>query len=305
MTTAKTAALVTPHGGQPACPICMATGFPCFIAGAYRMYRCVGCGTAFVDPMPTNQALMEFYSDYHKGGVDDGNYAEEAKMRSHHATQLQRIRQAFAGDPQRLLDIGCGKGFFMEACAAEGINCKGVEVSDEGARYASEVLGLDVECGDLCQLKHQLGKFDAATLWGVIEHLPRPVDVLRDAMEVLEPGGLVFVTTGIGYDWLDRLLPGVNQWYDPPQHLFVFSARGMQICLERAGFEVVAIERNYDRTTTRRMVRFARNALTGVLLRIAAETGRLRAGAWEMTRFPLANYMFAVARRPTDCSAKS
>lgn len=264
------------------------------------MYRCVRCGTAFVAPMPSDEALRAFYSEYHKGGVDDGNYSEEAKMRDHHTAQLRRIQAVICGNPRRLLDVGCGKGFFMQACVKESIDCKGIEFSDEGARFARESLGLDVECGDLRQSKGLLGRFDAVTLWGVIEHLSCPVEVLRDAREVLEPGGFVFITTGIGNDWLDRLLPGVNQWYDPPQHLFVFSARGMRTCLELAGLEVVSIDQSYDRTRMRRVARLVRNAVTGTLLRVAAEAGRLDAGAWEMTRFPLANYLFAIARRPAN-----
>jgi SAM-dependent methyltransferase len=262
------------------------------------MYRCNQCKTAFVSPMPSNEMLTAFYSNYHSGGVNDGNYEQESKMRSHHLEQLRRVKVALGRSPRNLLDIGCGKGFFLETCASEAISCKGLEISDQAADFARTNLGLDVLCGDIHGAKSQLPTFDAITMWGVIEHLANPVAVLKDAQEILAPGGLLFITTGLGNDWLDRLLPGVNQWYDPPQHLFVFSADGMRTSFERAGLELVFLDQNYDRTKVRSLARFARNAVTGTMLRLAAEVGRLDSGRFAMTRFPMANYLFAVARRP-------
>lgn len=282
----------------PACPVCGGRGSPRFLSGSHKMYRCKTCRTAFVDPMPSKSYLAEFYSNYHLGLGAAGNYVNEDKMMAHHPAQLAAVRRHSSGNPGRLLDIGCGKGFFLKQAAESGIECCGIELSNTAVEYATRNLHLDVVQGIIGDCKGKLGFFDSVTLWGVIEHLPDPVKVLRDAYEVLRPRGRIFVQTGIGDDWLDRLLPGVNQWYDPPQHLFVFSSIGLARCLEASGFEVVHRDTAYDRSVARRVVRLVRNGFVGTLLRGVCELGRLKSGSFQMTKFPLANEMFVVAQKP-------
>lgn len=284
--------------GRPICPICAcASCTPCFLAGPHKMYRCAECRTAFVDPMPSAEYLADFYSNYHIGTGDEGNYVNEDKMIAHHAAQLARVMKFTNAKPGRLLDLGCGKGFFLKECAARGIDCRGIELSNTAAEFARKELKLDVVQGLIRDRKAELGLYDTVTMWGVIEHLPDPVSVLKDAFDVLRPGGRIFVQTGIGDDWFDRLLPGVNQWYDPPQHLFVFSAPGLSRALKEAGFDTEGLDPAYDRSTKRRVARLIRNAVTGTLLRAASTIGRLHCGTFEMTKFPLAFDMSAVGRR--------
>lgn len=261
------------------------------------MYRCERCRTAFVAPMPSDRYLADFYSTYHVGLGETGNYANEDKMRAHHPHQLAIVMRHTQGRPGRLLDLGCGKGFFLKHVVDAGIECRGIELSDTAADYATKELKLDVIQGSIHDRRDDLGKFDCVTMWGVIEHLPDPVAVLRDAAYVLRPGGHIFVKTGIGDDWLDRLLPGVNQWYDPPQHLFVFSSTGLSRCLDEAGFDTAHLDPADDRTPARRAARLIRNATVGTLLRGVSSLGRLNSGKFQMTKFPLANSMLAVGRK--------
>ena len=288
---------VSVHAGA-SCPICESKAQPCFMAGPHKMYRCASCRTAFVHPMPSDEYLARFYSTYHEGASDETNYAMEGKMMAHHPAQLACVLAHSPRGVGRLLDVGCGKGFFLSHCQSQGLECMGVELSDVGAAYARRELKLDVRQGDLHELKGSLGTFRTATMWGVIEHLPDPMRTLRDIFEILEPGGQLFVQTGIGDDWFDRLLPGVNQWYDPPQHLFVFSAPGLARSLQLAGMECVFLDSKYDRSTARRAARFVRNSIVGVGLRAVASLGRLSSGEFQMTKFPLAFDMMAVGQKP-------
>jgi SAM-dependent methyltransferase len=262
------------------------------------MYRCDGCQTAFVFPFPSSAEISRFYDRFHLSSEAGGFYDEiEDRMQADFPAKIARIIGLSGGNPGRLLDVGCGKGFFVKACIDRGIHAEGIDLSVSGVRHATEVLGVKAIAGDLASLKPQLGIFDTVTFWATIEHLADPIGMLRHVRDVLKPGGRIFLSTGVGADWLDRLLPGVTQWYDPPQHLFVFSLDGLQRSLSAAGFQIEDTDACFERTRLRKLIRIVRGAFLAASLRACAEVGRLRRGEFPMTRFPLGNHMSIVARR--------
>jgi SAM-dependent methyltransferase len=213
-------------------------------------------------------------------------------MQADFPAKVQLVRKALGPGQVRLLDVGCGKGFFLKACAEAGIEATGVDLSSTGVAYARDNLHMKAMCGKVHDLKKELGTFDVITFWATIEHLPDPIAVLKDLNELLRPGGSLFCDTGIAADWLERLLPGLTQWYDPPQHLFVFSPRGITKALDDAGFTVVRLDPCFERTRGRRFLRITRNAFLAVGFRAFAWLGRMNFGtSFAFTRYPLGNLM--------------
>lgn len=281
------------------CPICCAAVRPAFIAGAYRMYRCVACGTSFANPMPPPDELSAFYSGFHRSDEEGGWYGQVQYRVNSDVNSKVSVVERTAGRGASLLDVGCGKGYFVRACIERGIRGQGLDLSDTAVAYARGRLGITAHCGDLASLKCAIGRFRAVTLWATIEHVPEPARLLADIADVTEPGGYLFLDTGIADDWLERLLPGVTQWYDPPQHLWVFSARGLLALLRSAGFSPLCVDTCFERNRVRKAVRMVRGAAAAVGLRIVAAATRLSRGGVDFTRYPLGNLMSVVARRNT------
>lgn len=71
-----------------------------------------------------------------------------------------------------------------------------------------------------------------------LEHVRAPHDFLHSAARWLRPGGLLYITTP-NADSLNRRLLGL-QWsiFSPPEHLTIWSARGLRHALTKAGFKV-------------------------------------------------------------------
>ena len=97
-----------------------------------------------------------------------------------------------------VVDLGCGRGEFLELMKERGIAARGVEANANAVR-ACRSLGLDVAHGGLLaflktQARASLGGVFAAQ---VAEHLPPPVlmAMLREAHRVLRPGGLLLLET--------------------------------------------------------------------------------------------------------------
>ncbi|MHB8901445.1 MAG: class I SAM-dependent methyltransferase [Thermoguttaceae bacterium] len=213
------------------------------------------------------------------------------------ALKLRRVKARLGNSGSRILDLGCGKGYFVKACLEAGLKAEGLDLSPSAIRYANEVLGVPAICGRIEDVPGDVARYDAVSFWATIEHVPDPLGTLLSIKRTLKSGGYLFLDTGIGYDWLDRLLPGVCQWYDPPQHLYVFSKGSMTNLLARAGFTVVQFDPCFERSFVRKSVRTARNLVAATAIRLIAEATRLRSiEPFTFTRFPLGNLMHVVAR---------
>jgi SAM-dependent methyltransferase len=217
-------------------------------------------------------------------------------MQKDFAAKASMVQQ-FVSREDRLLDVGCGKGHFVHYCADLGMRAEGIDISKSGVDFARTMLGITAHHGTLQSLRNELGLFDCVTLWATIEHVQNPRELLEEISALLKPGGYLFVDTGLGDDWLDRCLPGVNQWYDPPQHLYVFSACGLKILLEQTGFSIIRVQRAFDRTAIRYVVRGIRAACAAVSLRTVATFCRFHSGRFEFTRFPLGNLISITAQK--------
>ncbi len=272
------------------------------------MYRCVACKVAFVHPVPSDAKLAEFYSTFHKGDDEGGVYdAMEGRMQADFPAKVGLVKAALArlggagGGAGRVLDVGCGKGYFVKAACDAGIDAEGIDLSDTGVRFATEELKVRACVGriDTCaeEFVRDRGMFDVVTFWATIEHVPDPVATLSAIRRVLRPGGMLLLDTGIGWDWLDRSLPGRVQWYDPPQHLYVFSEASMRHALQASGFTTVSFDGCFERSPVRRLIRRARAAVLATGLRVGAALGRMKHGPFVQTKYPIGNLMSVSARR--------
>ncbi len=118
---------------------------------------------------------------------------------------------------RRVLDVGCGSGFFLDQAREAGCETNGLELNTVAADKA-RAKGHRV----FSQLLHELnrdetgGGFDLITLFQVLEHVSHPVTVMKDAARFLNPGGIIVVTVP-GAEGANRLCPW-NPYDWPPHH---------------------------------------------------------------------------------------
>ena len=127
------------------------------------------------------------------------------------------VRTFLSGRAGRLLDIGCGLGYFLRRVSATGSwEGYGSEISPAAVRYAREKLGIaNIVCGRPADLELPEQSFDVITLWDVIDHLPAPDPVLQRCRALLRNGGLCFirtpnVTTQLARARLTKLVRGMQ-----------------------------------------------------------------------------------------------
>jgi 2-polyprenyl-6-hydroxyphenyl methylase/3-demethylubiquinone-9 3-methyltransferase len=150
-----------------------------------------------------------------------------------------RIARRFPGrSGLRLLDVGCGAGLAAEALARLGFDVLGLDAAGEAieaARAHADGQGLALRyCVGVAEdLLAEGARFPVISALEVIEHVPDPAAFLAVLAGLLEPGGLLvlstlnrtvrsFLAAKVGAEYLLRWLPvGTHDWrhFIPPAEL--------------------------------------------------------------------------------------
>ncbi len=139
----------------------------------------------------------------------------------------------------RVLDVGAGYGFFLEAAERAGYEAHGLEVSAHAVEQARRrVRGQVVEGGAEEPFPFPEDRFDAVTMLDVIEHLRHYPAALASCRRCLKPGGKLFVITLNAHSLARPLLGKKWAWHQDPTHVHMFSARMLREGLAEAGLEV-------------------------------------------------------------------
>jgi 2-polyprenyl-6-hydroxyphenyl methylase / 3-demethylubiquinone-9 3-methyltransferase len=131
--------------------------------------------------------------------------------------------------PSRILDVGCGAGLAAEALARHGHDVLGIDAAGEAievARRHAEGQGLPLAYRS-CPAENLLAegkRFPVITSLEVIEHVPDPAAFVRVLAALLEPGGVLVLSTlnrtrrswviaKFGAEYVLRMLPvGTHDW---------------------------------------------------------------------------------------------
>lgn len=198
-------------------------------------YGCLDCGLMFVDPQPSHEVLSAYYAP--EGGWQ-ASRTEKSPKPPHLRTKgaapamfaaLDRFfpaSQPLAGS--RVFDFGCGPGTWLNSFQDHGWDTTGLEPSSDAAFVRHRQL-------------HVIPKepeFDLILAYHVLEHLPRPLETMRELAQCLRPDGYFLVSV----PRIDTL--GVHRQVDyclhPRHHIVGFTEACLRGLLAQAGLGVVA-----------------------------------------------------------------
>lgn len=259
---------------EVACPICNTTrgrevvltrDYVYDVPGEYRFVRCERCGHVYMNPRPTNDAIMACYPAQYRPYMPAQSLASEPigspapeQLPSQRRRILRRVPGLkkfllWLGDSQaivipdppqsgdsRLLEIGCAHGGYLQQAREKGWIVSGVEPSEAAAGVARQ-RGLDVKVGTLSEVRIADASQDAVVAWMVLEHVPDPLEFIADSFRILRPGGVLALSVPNSASF-ERLVTGRYwQGYDAPRHLQVFSAAEIRQLLAKAGFGEIRV----------------------------------------------------------------
>jgi 2-polyprenyl-3-methyl-5-hydroxy-6-metoxy-1,4-benzoquinol methylase len=240
--------------------------------GTWNLSCCLRCGSAYLDPRPTEETVVLAYSDYFthadavarpavplgrfRAALANGYLNKRYRARLRPASRLgpaivplfplrrvrtdrevrHLIRPEHGGT---LLDVGCGNGDFLLKAERAGWRALGVDL-DPRAVASCRRAGLAASEGTIETVDIPPASLDAVGFAHVLEHLHQPRRALARARDLLRPGGLLWLATpnlsSAGHAHFGADWLGL----DPPRHLVVFTRRALEALVVQTGFEIVA-----------------------------------------------------------------
>lgn len=198
------------------CPVCetIAGNYRRQVNGSYSIIKCANCGLEYTDPIPKEEELNLFYSTY------EDVRAERRIVELNAMEHLKTLAKYGWSEQSKVLDFGAGKGIFVEVA---GKYCFGVDFQHSEKPRIKTCLDEDFE---------GIKSWDFITLWGVLEHLSKPKQVMRELASRLRGGGVIALTTVDA----EGIIP---YYYKPPEHLSYWTKPAFCFLSQECGLEIM------------------------------------------------------------------
>ncbi len=230
------------------CPVCADAGSveSLWHLSFGEIVKCHHCSVVTMRDFKGDLPKQDYSFEYYSGGMCDAGYSDyfggERAERELVARSMARALVASTGRSKgrRLLDFGCGGGFFVEACGREGFEAFGVDISEPAIRWAKNHQSSPARYNvvtDIDELRASgRESFDIVTLIDVLEHVPDPVRLLRGARRILAPGGALLVVTPRYGGRFSRIQGNLYIQFKL-DHIFHFTPDTLIDVVERGGFD--------------------------------------------------------------------
>jgi 2-polyprenyl-3-methyl-5-hydroxy-6-metoxy-1,4-benzoquinol methylase len=207
----------------------------------WHIYKCAACGLGILDPQPQQDQLSNLYNqtyfeNHYKEELqpDSDEMIRRLKQESHRLRFFRPYKKT-----GRVLDIGCGRGYFLLVCRQQNYSVEGIDVSDNTAAYVNLILDIPVHVGFINNIALADAAYDVVTMWHSLEHTSDPHACIQMARRWLKEDGIlvVDVPNHEGFD-ARKMWSKWPQW-DLPFHFYHFTPRSLSALLEKHGFEIV------------------------------------------------------------------
>tara|TARA_Y100000768_G_C23961771_1_gene675790 strand:- start:248 stop:1135 length:888 start_codon:yes stop_codon:yes gene_type:complete len=188
--------------------------------------KCKNCSFVFYKPVPSQEDLDLVYSQYEREEyITENSVAKITK-------ELKTILSTY--NIKTILDIACGECYFLDILKSIDPTIELYATEHVSAKENVINKGYEFIEGEFFPITNK--KFDLIIFTEAIEHINDANDFLANAYDLLNPNGLIYITTP-NFSCLERLLMGKN-WgmVVPPEHLSYFTPKTLKFVMKKNKF---------------------------------------------------------------------
>ena len=166
------------------------------------------------------------------------------KKKSDNFNRIKRIKKftdSFFSSVKRieLLDIGSGLGVFPYAAKNIGWNCTAIDPDKRSIDHIKKRIGIKVIHGKFMKIVNK-NKYNVITLNKVLEHVGKPISMLKKAIKNLHKDGFAYIEVP---DAEQASKEGKDREEFFIDHIHVFSKLSLSHMCKKAGFKNIKIKR--------------------------------------------------------------
>ena len=216
----------------------------------FQYNQCIECGHAHLNNSPEN--IEKYYNSKEYYSFSSKNsFIDEALNKPSFKTKLRKIllllnikKNILFSAPlkallsikgvsktQKILDYGCGAGQFVKELIENGFeNARGYDL------YLPENIEINGEVylsNNLSNLKNN--SWDIITLNHVFEHVPDPIELLKDLKKIMAPGGKLLLRFPVIDSFAFEKYRENWVQFDAPRHVNLFTRKSIQLVVQKAG----------------------------------------------------------------------
>ncbi|MBP3367064.1 MAG: methyltransferase domain-containing protein [Treponema sp.] len=284
-------------GSRLDCPVCRKnSGYKDKIVARTKertFRRCRSCGMIYMawnsSGSRTEYNRAYFYEDYErqygKTYLEDFDAIKAACVRRISIIDfLYRISGRNMRNPAvpSVLDIGCAMGPFLAAANDSGWQSFGTDISVDAVEYVQKELNIPAACAQFPDFdpacEFGIEKFDAVTMWYVIEHFQDLDSALKKVSSLVKDGGIFAFSTPSASGISARSRAQEFFERSPSDHFTVWETDRARPVLRKYGLEIVRIVStgiHPERFPIVRKMKWKEQSLAASFVRIAGKKLRL------------------------------
>lgn len=228
------------------CPVCSHSTFkPLHVCidhtvskEKFNVVSCAQCGFTFTNPQPAD--IGKYYqsqdyishSDTRKGIINKIYHW----VRAYSLNKKIKLINTYSPGKGKLLDIGCGTGYFLDKAKSNGWEVYGME-PDPGARKQTQdkIKTKVFDTIDQIQNIH----FQCITLWHVLEHVEDPNASLQKISQLLDNQGVLIIAVPNHHSLDAQIYQEHWAAYDVPRHLQHYDPKTFKTLIEKNGLKLI------------------------------------------------------------------
>jgi len=158
-----------------------------------KYYSCNNCGLLFAESCNPKESIDSLRNHY---GNDDPHESVSHSKRNFYKSVLDYLSFKIDRKKKKILDVGCGFGYFLDMASKRGWEPSGIEVVQDAVKICGDKFGYEnVFKGKIMEASLPEKYFDAITLWDVLAIVDNPFVELKECNRLLKKSGIIGIRT--------------------------------------------------------------------------------------------------------------
>lgn len=246
------------HNSYSICPVCSSSIRSWRVKSTgtvkYNLDLCQSCGYCFVNPRPSLEFLMNYYSSVGHGHDGPGKVVHDLQSvlsqeqnEPNSTIDAKRLILTIkslvkSGSSNMFLDVGCGYGFFSKEALDAGFDVVALELAEDERAIARKIAKLTPVASSFEDFECTPESLGVVFMSQILEHAYDVNAWIKKSRDLLVNDGILAIAVPNFASIFRMIMQEHDPYICPPAHLNFFNPNSLSILLEKHGFKVETIQ---------------------------------------------------------------